>query len=605
MKINTKNQKSYRVLKSTQLLSALSIAMFAFGLTGCNGDSGTSAQNSYSYSSSENNNRLSKIDGLVVDRTAYKTGPNDGLNSDEVNELNSVTSQVWTGPNNQQESYQTQTGHLVVPDARGNKEASIFYVAYTQKAKDGETRPVTFFYNGGPGSSSIWIRLGSYAPLRAQTNAPDFGSWPNYPEVNNIHSLIQNTDLVFIDPPGTGFSEAILPKTNKDFWGAKPDVLLFRDFIKHYNQVHSRQKDPTYIYGESYGGPRTAMLSLALENAGVNLAGIVAQSPIFNYYTGAPIMASQAGDSSGANTFSGDAVAGFLPSYIQVAKYYENNATDPQSYGLNVVQPFVEANYATLNQYGPAVELGIGNVLPNTTDLNNWETQLNLSTNINSLAYFLTQMESTAVVENWTKLKPNYIIGRYDGRVNLPASQVLASSIYNDHNYDPQTTDTDPSSIIITKPFTNILKTELPNILKYTAPNAQYNTLNDSIINNWDFSYEGLSAPDTIPDLTAAIEINPSLKVLVLHGWHDLATPYYNTQKDLARLQSVHWTMPPNVQIKEYTGGHMIYLTQDSLAEMSKDMKQYYSTTSGTIQGSQQLSDLKPTWPNELPANQN
>ncbi|WP_438672024.1 S10 family serine carboxypeptidase-like protein, partial [Serratia marcescens] len=176
--------------------------------------------------------------------------------------------------------------------------------------------------NGGPGSSSIWLRLGSFAPTRVATPDPLFGSnWPNYPLVDNAESLIDTTDPVFIDPPGTGLSEAVLPNTNQKYWGSDADVNIMRDFIQRYLNVNSRGTSPIYLYGESYGTPRTDMLALALESAGVHLTGIVLQSAILNYFADA-VEAVAITQSTEGLLLETDTVAGYLPGYAAVAAYF-------------------------------------------------------------------------------------------------------------------------------------------------------------------------------------------------------------------------------------------------------------------------------------------
>lgn len=273
-----------------------------------------------------------------TDTTAYSPKAGDGLPASQVSERAAVMSHQWTA-NGASVDYLTTTGHLTATDPNGNAEATMSYVAYTVPSRDGSPRPVTFFYNGGPGSSSVWLRLGSFAPTRVATPDPLMTNWPNFPLVDNPESLIATTDMVFIDPPGTGLSEAIQPNTNQTFWGADADVKVMRDFIRRYLSVNGRGGSPIYLYGESYGTPRTDMLALALESAGVPLTGIVLQSSILNYMAAA-----------------GDQAVGTFPSYAQVAAYFNQVSPSPTNLGAYAqrIENFVTAQYAPIVHYATA-----------------------------------------------------------------------------------------------------------------------------------------------------------------------------------------------------------------------------------------------------------
>ncbi|WP_096723853.1 S10 family serine carboxypeptidase-like protein [Paraburkholderia acidicola] len=520
----------------------------ALALTGCNDDITTPA------------------DQPLVDNTAYSTKAGDGLPAAQVNEHAAVMHHQWSA-NGTTVNYTTTTGHLTASDPGGNAEASMSYVAYTAPSTDGSPRPVTFIYNGGPGSSSVWLRLGSFAPTRVATPDPLLTGWPNFPIVDNQESLIATTDLVYIDPPGTGFSEAIQPNTNKTFWGSDPDVSVMRDFIRRYLTANNRSSSPIYLYGESYGTPRTDMLALSLESAGVHLTGIVLQSSILNY------MAS-----------TGDTSAGTIPSYAAVAAYFNQVSPSPTNLGAYTqqIQSFVTGQYAQIVQYSTANP----QVVIDSATLAAWSGQTGL-TNAALSGYFAYYYDTEAS-PGQTVLVPGSTIGRYDGRVVLP-------------NSDPRlASDNDPSDILINTPFTNALAAQMPGYLGYQAPNAKFSLLNDDIIGVWNFSHGGQPNPDTIPDLLAALTLNPQLKVLSLNGYHDLATPYYETEKELARLQTVPG-LNPNIQLTFYQGGHMIYLDNVARPKMQADLVSYYQNK--PLAASLSLAQLSAPWTDEHPAN--
>ncbi len=525
----------------------------------------------------------------LTDATAYSTDASASLAAAQVNESAAIMHATWTG-NGKSVAYTATTGHLTAIDPGGNAEATMSYVAYTAPSQDGKPRPVTFFYNGGPGSSSVWLRLGSFAPTRVATPDPLLTNWPNFPLVSNDESLIGSTDMVFIDPPGTGFSEAIAPNTNRSFWGADPDVAVMRDFIRRYLAVNKVSGVPLYLYGESYGTPRTDMLALSLESAGVNLTGIVLQSSILNYFAD-PGETYAITNGNAANTalelkYTTDGMIGYFLGYAEVAAYFNQVSpapSDPGQFALQI-QNFVTAQYAQLAQYAPTFFFG-GSALvptgtfPDNTTLSAWSAQTSMS--VASLnAYFGNNYYGTSLV-------PGSTLGRYDGRVILPSD-------------DPRLQqDSDPSDILITQPFTNALASQLPNELGYQAPNATYATLNDAIIGAWDFSHAGQAVPDTIPDLLAALRLNPQLKVFSANGYHDLATPFFLTENQLARLQTVT-DVQPNLQMTFYPGGHMIYLDNTARPRLRTDLAAFLGGQ--PVPNALSLAQLPAPWPDESPA---
>ncbi|KAB7768860.1 S10 family serine carboxypeptidase-like protein [Xanthomonas maliensis] len=518
-----------------------------------------------------------------LDRIAYASAADAGLDARAVNERSAVMHYVWHS-GQQSVPYTVRTGHLIATDPSGQPQATMSYVAYTATARGGKPRSLTFFYNGGPGASASLLHLASFAPKRLATPAPAFGSWPNYPMVDNAESLIASTDMVFIDPPGTGLSTAILPKTNRSFWGSDADVQVMRDFIRRYLQANQRANAPLYLFGESYGTTRSAMLALSLEAAGVQLSGVVLQSSILNYMTDATFSGGlYYPDYAKGMKYSGDTIGGYFPSYAAVAAYHhqtEVNASDA-FYALQM-RAFVSVVHDEFQRYGPTWVLsqyGFPTVLgkpapPSANVLARWRPLSGLT--LQALqGYFALQPFNNALL-------PGNVIGRYDGRVRLPDS-------------DPRLRDDgDPSDILIGQPLANAVARQYPDYLGYSAPNASYAILNDAIIDDWDFHHGGRPAPDTVPDLLAALRLNPSLKVLALSGYHDLATPLYSTEKQLARLHTIRG-FNPDVQVATYAGGHMLYLDDRTRPQVQTALRAFYSGT--PIADAVPLALLDAPWP--------
>ena len=234
--------------------------------------------------------------------------------------------------------YTATTGHLTATDLQtGQPAASFFYVAYTAGALPAAQRPLTFFYNGGPGSASIWLHLGSFGPRRMATTFPSTEPPASAPQlVDNQETLLDHSDLVFVDAIGTGYSQAIAPRTNAQFWSVDQDAAGFRDFVRRYLAANNRQASPVYLFGESYGGPRTAVLANLLETAGVRVAGVMLQSPAMNY-------------NSNCGVFNPGQLSceGYLPSYAAVSSYYRNSGSLPADFSsvLQRVREFAAGAY--------------------------------------------------------------------------------------------------------------------------------------------------------------------------------------------------------------------------------------------------------------------
>jgi carboxypeptidase C (cathepsin A) len=435
-------------------------------------------------------------------------------------------------------NYTATAGHLTARNLTSNApEATFFYVAYTLDGANAATRPVTFFYNGGPGSSTVWLHLGSYGPKRLVTGDPATTAPTPFPLVDNAESLIDVSDLVFVDAVGTGLSEAIAPNVNLTFWGVDADAAVFRDFVIRYVAANNRGASPKFLFGESYGTTRSAVLANLLESAGVSLNGVVLQSSILNYNVACGVISPIV------------SCAGYLPSYGAVGAWYNLDNPNPAPSAL---PPFI-AQMRTLatNQYDPAVTAfltmgtpppaGLLPQLAATTGMPvaGWQTHFNLDPDFYH-----------------ANLIPGTLIGLYDARVSAPIGSALAI-------------EGDPSSTFINASFASAITSYLNTGLQYTNPSSY--VLLSNAIQAWTFAHDGRPLPDTIPDLAAALAQNPHLQVLSVNGYHDLVTPFFQTERDLARLGPT-----PNLQLRFYVGGHMTYLDDGSRALAKADLAQFY-----------------------------
>ncbi|MDR7267745.1 carboxypeptidase C (cathepsin A) [Pelomonas saccharophila] len=467
----------------------------------------------------------------LTDTTVYSSAADASLSG--AVEAAAVSNQTLTA-NGQTISYTATAGHLIARDATGAAEASVFYVAYTLPGANAATRPVTFFYNGGPGSASVWLQLGSFGPKRLVANAPDTTAARPFPMVDNAEHLLGQSDLVFINAVGCGYSQAIAPFTNRNFWGVDADAALFRDFIQRYLAVNNRAASPKYLYGESYGGPRTAVLARRLQEAGVMLDGLVLQSPAMDY-------------NSNCGITNGQGCGGYLPSFAAVGAFHRLTqpiptdlnawAAQARNYADQVYAPALQAWFAqtpTPTIWQPLADL---TGLPATR----WQNSLNVSAD-NFRIWLISGQQ----------------LGRYDGRMKAAIGSDLAS-------------EGDVSSTWIGSSFATGIATHLRDQLGYRN-NSTYVLLSNAI-NFWDFSHGGRALPDTLPDLSAALAQNARLRVLAVNGYHDLATPFHLTETDLARVDA------SRVKIRNYAGGHMSYLDDATRAAQFADLKAFYAST--------------------------
>lgn len=470
-----------------------------------------------------------------TDPAVYSSAPNASLQS--AAEITAVThSQLVL--NGITLNYTATAGHLTALSlGTGAPQASFFYVAYTLDGAPAATRPVTFFYNGGPGSATAWLHLGSFGPKRLVTGFPATTAATPFPLVDNAESLLDVSDLVFVDAVGSGYSQAVAPNRNSTFWGVDADAAVFRDFVMRYAIVNNRAASPKFLYGESYGGPRTGVLAHLLETAGVHLHGIVLQSPAMNYAS-----------NCGINGEGSSLCTSYLPTYSASGAWY--NRTVPPVAPAALPDFLAQVRPFATQQYDPAVRALLGNGVQPTPELLNQlvgYTGISLPSWQANLNYPPGAFQSALV--------PGTLIGRYDSRVSAPANSALASQ-------------GDPSSTFISSSFASGITSHLA-ALGYTTP-SNY-VLSSNAIQSWNFSHDGRQFPDTIPDLGAAIAINPALKVLSVSGYHDLATPFYVTEQDLARLGN-----NPNIRIRNYLGGHMTYLDDGSRVLQKADLVQFY-----------------------------
>ncbi|MGH8798770.1 MAG: S10 family serine carboxypeptidase-like protein, partial [Casimicrobiaceae bacterium] len=339
-----------------------------------------------------------------TDPTQYSSSPTASLTS--AAELSAVTHHQLA-LNGATLAYTATAGHLTARALLGGTpEASFFYVAYTLDGANAATRPVTFFYNGGPGSATVWLHLGSFGPKRLVTGDPSTTAPAPFPLVDNADSLLDVSDLVFVDAVGSGLSEAIAPFGNESFWGVDLDAEVFRDFVMRYLAANNRNASPKFLFGESYGTTRSAVLANLLETAGVALNGVVLQSSVLNYNTNCGVIVAIV------------SCAGYVPSYGAIGAWYNLDHPNPAPAAL---PGFVDQmRTLTASQYDPAVNAFLATATPPPPGL---LTQLAATTGM-PLAGWQSHFNLDPGFFQFN-LIPGTLIGRYDARVSTPQGSPL------------------------------------------------------------------------------------------------------------------------------------------------------------------------------------
>ena len=489
-------------------------------------------------------------DQPLLDTTEYGSGPDDSI-TDAIE--NAAVTQHSITIGGKTISYITCAGHLVTYDQYSARpSAKIFYVSFTASDVAASSRPVTFFYNGGPGSSSVFLLLGSFGPRRIKTSMPDFTPPAPYALEDNTDSLLDRTDLVFINPVGTGYSAAIAPGKNRDFWGVDADARSIKQFIKRYLTVYGRWNSPKFLFGESYGTPRTCVLTWLLHEDGVDLNGVVLQSSILDY--------SQPNGSIGIlPTFAADAL-------IHKKVTVSPPPTDLDSF-MNQVEEFARGQFAAAKATYPKVDPATVRFLSQIIGippevLQNW----NLDPDIGYGTIYLTSLLQD----------DGLAVGAYDGRVTANDTGIAGS-------VDPNSGGNDPTMTAVGGVYTTMWNVYLNEELKYTST-SPFMDLNDQAFINWNFNHVdptgaqrgGQATLYTAGDLAASMELNPYLKVFCANGYYDAVTPFLQTKLDLENMPLGNPKSRHNLVYRNYPSGHMIYLDNSSRSKMKADLGPFY-----------------------------
>jgi carboxypeptidase C (cathepsin A) len=452
--------------------------------------------------------------------------------------------------------YKATAATILLKNEKEEPTALIYYTAYTRTdAKDMTQRPLAFVYNGGPGSASLWLHMGAFGPRRVlTTNADDTPPAP-YKMTDNAGSLLDRTDLVFIDPVGTGFSHAVGKAQDKDFWGVDSDVKSLAQFITTYVSRNDRWNSPKFLIGESYGTFRSAALSNYLQSHdGMYFNGIVLISSVLDLGT------------LSFNPGEDMPYVFYVPSYAATAWYHKVLRDRPENLNafLDEARNFARTEYAAALMKGTKLsapeKADIAKKLSRYTGLDEeYLVKANLRVN---LPQFMEQLQRSRGLTT----------GRLDARFSGLTYDLLA-----------EFADYDPQSNAITGAFTAAFNAYVRDDLKF-GQDKSYRAISD-IGENWDWkhrvgpNFDFPGSPNVEGDLIQAMLTNPHLQIEVENGLYDLATPFFATEYTMEHL-GLPEKLQKNIHLQYYDAGHMMYLRDDDLTKLKNNVASFIDASS-------------------------
>jgi carboxypeptidase C (cathepsin A) len=467
--------------------------------------------------------------------------------------------------------YTATAGRLPIKNGEGVTEALMFYVAYTVDGADVATRPLTFAYNGGPGSASIWLHMGALGPRTVVMDPQGFMPHPPFRLHDNPYTPLDRTDLVIVDAIGTGWSRAADAAAARKYENPEGDIEAFGEFIRMYISRNERWSSPLYLFGESYGTTRSAGIAGYLAGRGITFNGIGLLSMALNFQT---LAFSPANDAP---------YPWNVPTFMAIA-YYHHKLSPEMQQAIDQCQgnpdapcaPLQQAEQWAITDYSAALARGDSmsaqerqNVIDRLSQYTGLSKQVidefNLHIDVGTFTHYLL-------------LDQRLHVGRLDGRYALPEPGFTTGRAAASFN--------DPTSTETTGPFTMTFNNYVRTELNYKTDMPYYTSGQQSKMFLWS-SAGTTPAPggsqgfqEEITPLRAAIVGNPFLKVLVMEGYYDLATPYYQAEYTMHEL-SLPARYQSNISYERYWSGHMVYLEPKAHAKLQKDWETFIDQTQG------------------------
>jgi carboxypeptidase C (cathepsin A) len=441
-------------------------------------------------------------------------------------------------------------------------EASMFYVAYFKSDSKGASRPLTFLYNGGPGSSTVWLHMGAFGPKRVITLNDSHTPAAPYSIVNNEYSLLDVSDLVFVDAPGTGFSRISGKDREKVFYGVDQDAQAFADFITQFLGKYGRWNSPKYMFGESYGTTRAAVLANVLETErDVDFNGVIMLSQILNF--------SFSADRAEANPGVELPYQLVLPTYAASAWYHHK--LPGQHKELTAL--LTEVEHFSMTEYAQALEAG-----PTLAPEQRRAIVAKLHEYTGLPAEYIEKANLRITPGEFEKTlqdDSDTTTGRLDTRFSGPTLDPLSKEA----EYDPQ-------SAAISSAYVSAFNDYVRKELKFGENRAFKPMIR--IWRTWNFLHQGPGAPLPLPqatnvltDLALAMKYNPELKVMLNAGYFDLATPFYEGVYEMQHLP-IPAKLQKNIEYQFYESGHMVYAHEASAKALHENVAAFIRRTENT-----------------------
>ena len=441
--------------------------------------------------------------------------------------------------------YTTHTGYLDLKNDTGKLVAKVFFTYYKKDGETESTRPVCFTFNGGPGSSSVWLHIGGLGPKRVQLKDDGTATVPPYKILDNEYSWLDKTDLVFIDPVATGYSRAAMGENPKQFHGFVEDVQSIASFIRHFLSRYERWGSPKYLAGESYGTTRAAGLSKYLQDSyRIYFNGIFLISPVLNFGTN--------------DYYIGNDLprALYIPSYTAAAWYHKKLAPALQA---DLQKTLRESEQFALGEYASALIKG------------GWMTDTEKNAIAEKMSYYTGLSKAYCLGAN-LRVDENRFYKELRRQDGLTIGRLDARFTGRDFDDVGEGVSYDPSFTNIDGPFTSAINDYFEKDLNFKEQKA-YNIFGN--VSPWNYNNVQNQFLNVAENLRDAMTKNPALKVYVGSGYYDFATPYFTAQYDIE-----HMFLRPearkNIKQYLYNAGHMYYINKPDMIQFKKDVDAFF-----------------------------